>query len=201
MSFSQLSIPAPGASSVQARLSPLPRSEEFSPSSWYYVPLRGPRDDGWWDLVFADLTLAEGTYEYEFLVSRGGRTIVATDPYAEELTRLSGYRAVLHLASGATIRPPFSWSDELNPEKPLRGNNELVIYELPLRWVDSGDGYARQVGLGTFDKAIFEHLDTAIANLKVNCIELLPVQDSMDTLNWGYGTRFFFAPDYLRARL
>jgi 1,4-alpha-glucan branching enzyme len=28
------------------------------------------------------------------------------------------------------------------------------------------------------------------------CIELLPVQDSPDTLNWGYGTRFFFAPDF-----
>jgi 1,4-alpha-glucan branching enzyme len=62
--------------------------------------------------------------------------------------------------------------------------------------VDAGeDGLSRQVGLGTFDKAIFELLDKAIVPLGVNCIELLPVQDSPDTLNWGYGTRFFFAPD------
>ncbi|PYR88342.1 MAG: hypothetical protein DMF84_28520, partial [Acidobacteria bacterium] len=67
---------------------------------------------------------------------------------------------------------------------------------LPMRWIDAGeDGLNRQVGLGTFDKAIFERLDQTIVPLGVNCIELLPVQDSPDTLNWGYGTRFFFAPD------
>jgi 1,4-alpha-glucan branching enzyme len=49
-------------------------------------------------------------------------------------------------------------------------------------------------GLGTFDKVIFEHLND-LAGLGVNCIELLPIADSPQTLNWGYGTRFFFAPD------
>src|SRR5215208_1262201 len=39
------------------------------------------------------------------------------------------------------------------------------------------------------------HLDR-LADLGVNAIELMPVQDSPDTLNWGYGTRFFFAPDF-----
>jgi 1,4-alpha-glucan branching enzyme len=41
---------------------------------------------------------------------------------------------------------------------------------------------------------VFAHLDRLQA-LGINAIELLPVQDSADTLNWGYGTRFFFAPD------
>jgi 1,4-alpha-glucan branching enzyme len=76
----------------------------------------------------------------------------------------------------------------------------MVIYELPMRWVDAGeDGQSRQVGLGTFEKALFERLWDAASSIRalgVNCIELLPVQDSPDTLNWGYGTRFFFAPDY-----
>ena len=49
--------------------------------------------------------------------------------------------------------------------------------------------------LGTFDKVIFEHLDD-LAGMGINCIELLPIEDSPQTLNWGYGTRFFFAPDY-----
>jgi 1,4-alpha-glucan branching enzyme len=48
--------------------------------------------------------------------------------------------------------------------------------------------------LGTFDKAIFERFEY-FKDLGVNAIELLPIQDSPDTLNWGYGTRFFFAPD------
>ena len=51
------------------------------------------------------------------------------------------------------------------------------------------------VELGTFDKVIFEHLDD-LAGMGINCIELLPIEDSPQTLNWGYGTRFFFAPDY-----
>lgn len=42
---------------------------------------------------------------------------------------------------------------------------------------------------------MFEHLDDLSA-MGVNCMELLPTEDSPQTLNWGYGTRFFFAPDY-----
>ncbi len=51
------------------------------------------------------------------------------------------------------------------------------------------------VELGTIDKVLFEHLDDLVA-MGINCIELLPIEDSPQTLNWGYGTRFFFAPDY-----
>jgi 1,4-alpha-glucan branching enzyme len=51
------------------------------------------------------------------------------------------------------------------------------------------------VDLGTFDETIYEHLDNLRA-LNINCIELLPIQDTSQTLNWGYGTRFYFAPDY-----
>src|SRR5260370_1204088 len=51
------------------------------------------------------------------------------------------------------------------------------------------------VELGTFDKVIFEHLND-LAAIGVNCIELLPIEASPQTLNWGDGTRFFFAPDY-----
>ena len=123
-------------------------------------------------------------------------SITAPDPYAEEITRFSGYRGIFHIRGGHRVRLPFSWANELPPEG-LPQNNRLVIYELPMRWVDAGeDGLNRQVGLGTFDKAIFELLDQTIVPLGVNAIELLPVQDSPDTLNWGYGTRFFFAPDY-----
>jgi pullulanase/glycogen debranching enzyme len=50
-------------------------------------------------------------------------------------------------------------------------------------------------GTRHFDRIIFEHLDH-LAGIGINCIALLPIADSPQTLNWGYGTRFFFAPDY-----
>lgn len=63
---------------------------------------------------------------------------------------------------------------------------------MPMRWMKGET--ERQVGLGTFEEVVFAHLDR-LASDGINCIELLPIQDSPDTLNWGYGTRFFFAPD------
>ena len=63
-----------------------------------------------------------------------------------------------------------------------------------MRWMESAPEKTRQVGLGTFEKAVFAHLDK-LQELGINAVELLPAQDSADTLNWGYGTRFFFAPD------
>ena len=192
-SLSVLRIPALAASQVQMRLSRLPREGSFPPA-WQIVPLND-NHDGWWEIDLRNVGLGDGAYEYEFVVNRNGGWFTAADPYAEEITRLSGYRGVFHIRGGARHRPYFSWDDELSGGS-LPNNNEMVIYELPMRWVDAGsDGYSRQVGLGTFDKAIFERLEKSIHPLGVNCIELLPVQDSPDTLNWGYGTRFFFAPD------
>jgi len=192
--LSVLRIPVPGADSVKLRLSPLPRQGGFPPA-WIEAALADTQD-GWWQVDVSQVSLPDGAYEYEFVVRRGNQWMTVADPYAEEITRFSGYRGVLHMRGGRRVRPDFSWENEL-PQNGLPNNNQLVIYELPMRWVDAGgDVAARQVGLGTFDKAIFETLEQAILPLGVNCIELLPVQDSPDTLNWGYGTRFFFAPDF-----
>jgi 1,4-alpha-glucan branching enzyme len=193
--LSVLRIPVPAAQSVQLRLSPLPRVDDFNPNGWRHVPLSNP-GSGWWEIDVSGLGLSDGRYEYEFVVQFPGQSSrTVPDPYAEQITRLSGYRAVLDIQGGQRVRLPFSWENEL-PSGGLPNNNEIVIYELPMRWVDAGEeGYARQVGLGTFDKARFQHLEDHFRPLGINCIELLPVQDSPDTLNWGYGTRFFFAPD------
>ncbi len=66
---------------------------------------------------------------------------------------------------------------------------------MPIKWMSSDTTENALVELGTFDKVIFEHLDDLVA-MGINCIELLPIEDTPQTLNWGYGTRFFFAPDY-----
>ncbi|MBI3466604.1 MAG: hypothetical protein HY000_26625 [Planctomycetes bacterium] len=190
---SLIRIPVLDAQAVQIHLSPAPRQGSFPPG-WRVDDLLST-GDGWWQIDLASLALSDGAYEYEFVVERNGHFERVADPYAEEITRFSGYRGVLHMRQGARVRPQFSWDHEL--PRGLPNNNELVIYELPMRWVDPGDdGYNRQIGLGTFDRATFEWLQQRLVPSGVNCIELLPVQDSADTLNWGYGTRFFFAPDF-----
>ena len=101
---------------------------------------------------------------------------------------------MFHIKNGKRWRLPFSWADEFTPGTPLPNNHEMVIYEMPMRWMENAPEDIRQVALGTFEKVVFTRLDQ-LAELGINCIELLPVQDSADTLNWGYGSRFFFAPD------
>lgn len=189
-----LRIPVENARTVAVRFSPLPRAGEFRPDKW---PTHRLAADG--DLYSLDvpkLKLADGAYEYEFVIERqDGTRLVLPDPYAEEITRFGGYRGVFHIHQGRRVRPAFDWSNELPRGVDLPQHNEMVIYELPMRWVDTpSDAGRRHVGLGTFDKALHERLDYLV-ELGINAIELLPVQDSPDTLNWGYGTRFFFAPD------
>jgi len=194
-----LRIPVDGASGVWLRYSPLPRSRFFDPGTWPQTQLTDA-GGGWFQVDLASLHLADGAYEYEFVIARPepgnpGKTITAPDPFAWELTRYGGNRGIFQIANGTRIPPPFDWSGEPDLSG-LPGNHQMVIYELPMRWVDAPEeGYARQVGLGTFDKATYEHLQYW-QDLGINAIELTPVQDSPDTLNWGYGTRFFLAPDF-----
>jgi 1,4-alpha-glucan branching enzyme len=183
-------IPAPDAQTVEIRIASLQDRDRFG-ERWSYAPL-ARTENGFWEIDAAALGLPDGCYEYEFVID-GERSRPVADPYAREITRFGGYRGLLRIANGIAGMPPFDWSDDLPQGMQLPENNRIVIYEMPLRWME-GD-MARQVGLGTFDKAIFAHLDR-LAATGINCIELLPVQDSPDTLNWGYGTRFFFAPDF-----
>ena len=196
-----LRIPVAGSPRrVYMRYAPQPRQGgAFQPAAWQQADLQpdqDPASPGWYRLDLATLSLPDGQYEYEFVIA-GDTELVAADPFAEAITRFGGYRGVFYILNGQRFRPPFSWDGEIPATVRLPGNNEMVIYELPMRWIDPGeDGFAREGGLGTFDKAVFELLQDHIGGLGVNAIELLPIQDSPDTLNWGYGTRFFRAPDF-----
>lgn len=182
-------IPAPDAIRVEVRVADLADRDRFG-QAWRYADLV-PGGEGFWQWDVEALGLADGTYEYEFVLD-GDRARPVADPYATQLTRFGGYRAVLEVRDGTPWHAPFDWGDEVPAGVTLPDNNRIVVYEMPMRWME-GELF-RQVGLGTFEKAAFMHLDR-LADMGINCIELLPVQDSPDTLNWGYGTRFFFAPD------
>ncbi len=188
-----LRVPGPGLTGLAIRFSPLAARDRFDPISWPQVALtQSAAFPGWWEFDLDLLSLADGDYEYEFVIAGG---LVAADPYAEAITRFGGYRGIFTIAGGIRIRKTFDWSDEFAGGAVLPQNNQIVIYEMPVKWMSSDPSENPLVELGTFDKAIFEHLDDLIAS-GVNCIELLPIQDTPQTLNWGYGTRFFFAPDY-----
>ncbi len=191
-------IPVENAQSVEMRFALLCARDCFDPLNWVSIPMRMSGEDShFFELDLETQTLADGSYEYEFVINGNIHKPVA-DPYAEEITRFGGYRGVFHIKNGKRWQQPFSWDDELPENINLANNNEIIIYEMPLRWMSSPAGETaklRQIGLGTFDKVIFERLNE-LAELGINAIELLPTQDSADTLNWGYGTRFFFTTDF-----
>src|SRR5215469_2704213 len=188
-----LRIPGPALAGVVIRFALLSERDDFAPAAWPQHPLApSAAFPGWWEFDLDALGLSDGCYEYEFVVNG----VAVPDPYADVITRFGGYRGLFTVAAGKRIARPFDWGNEFPAGVVLPQNNKIVIYEMPIKWMssDPGEG-APLVELGTFDKVILEHLDD-LAAAGLNCIELLPVQDSPQTLNWGYGTRFFFSPDY-----
>jgi hypothetical protein len=189
-----LRIPGPGLNALAIRFAPLSDRDRFSPSSWTpHALTQSVTFPGWWEIDLDLLGLIDGDYEYEFVVN-GATT--APDPYADRITRFGGYRGIFAIANGKRVPKSFRWDGEIPAGINLPQNNQIVIYEMPIKWMSSDPREnAPLVELGTLDKVIFEHLND-LASMGVNCIELLPIEDSPQTLNWGYGTRFFFAPDY-----
>ena len=170
--------------------------DKFAPAGWRVQALgsAGPANPGWWEIDVDALGLADGAYEYEFVLD-GHTDRPVSDPFADEITRFGGYRGVFRISVGQRVGPAFRWDDEFTPGKPLPPDNAIVIYEMPVKWMSSDPGENPLVELGTLERVIFEQLDR-LAGLGINCIELLPIEDTSQTLDWGYGTRFFFAPDY-----
>ena len=187
-------IPYSGTDPLLLRFAPLSERDEFG-KVWQFAPMPVDPDDGvFLSIDLSTLGIPDGVYEYD-IVPKSTPDNPFNDPYARDLVKFAGYRGKFRIKSGHRIsEEPFAWDDEMAEGGTLPNNNQMVIYEMPVRWMAvAGDD--REVGLGTFEKTTFEHLDNLKA-LGINAIELLPSQDSADTLNWGYGTRFFLAPDY-----
>ena len=192
--YGLLRIPAPAVTSLAIRFSSLANRDIFSPPAWPTFPMTNSATyPGWWEFDIDAQHLADGAYEYEF-VQDGDSDKVRNDPYADEITRFGYYRGVFHIAGGVRVQPNFRWDTTVEAGAALPQNDKVVIYEMPLKWMKSASDNPL-VDVGTFDEIIFEHLDQLQA-AGINCIELLPIEDTSQTLDWGYGTRFYFAPDY-----
>jgi 1,4-alpha-glucan branching enzyme len=178
---------------VDVRFALVDDRDSFDPPGWRHEQLSPAAAAGHFEINVDGLGLGNGVYEYEFVID-GDEDAPVADPFAEEITRFGGYRGLFRIAGGAG-QAFISWADEFPDGVRLPQNNELVICEIPMRWMTGrSDELDRQVGLGTFERYLFERLDE-LASSHINAIELLPPMDASASLNWGYGSRFFFAPD------
>lgn len=135
-----------------------------------------------WDVTL-DLTAnadgnfgREGTYVYRFQLLRG--THVVTTWFADPFGRAAGRGALSTVVVDSTAQP-FAWDDEafLVPEV-----DDLVVYELHV-------GEFNQTFAG-----VAAQLDY-LRGLGVNALELMPVTNVKEEVEWGYTPLSYFAPD------
>jgi 1,4-alpha-glucan branching enzyme len=139
-----------------------------------------PEGNGNWS---ADIDSAAVGSQYKFVLtpSGGGALLWHIDPYARSITRAPGNILNCLVASEAE---PYNAPGYSTPNW-----NELVIYEMHIRtFVYDPAGIN---GTGTFTSAITK-LDY-LANLGINCIELLPIGEFMGDVSAGYNPAYIFA--------
>jgi len=82
------------------------------------------------------------------------------------------------------------WQNEFDPDRPLPTRlQDLVIYELHV------DG----LGVGRHERGLLEDaidLLDYLADLGVNCVELMPTSEFEGWSGWGYGTSHYLAVEY-----
>ena len=135
-----------------------------------------------WD-VTVDLTAnadgnfgQEGKYLYRFQLLRGNQAVTfwVSDPFARATGR--GTLSAFTINSAAA---PFAWTDGgfLVPEV-----DDMVVYELHVgEFNETFDGVVAQLPY--------------LQSLGVNVLELMPVSNVKEDVEWGYTPLGYFAPD------
>ncbi|MCK3685947.1 alpha-amylase family glycosyl hydrolase [Maribellus sp. YY47] len=148
------------------------------------------------DFFWLEIPNLEKGKEYIFQYFIDGEIKIA-DPYSEKISdpldkyipeanypnliaypdgKASGIATVIQ-----TGQEPYNWqvSDFEAPEK-----NKMVIYELLVRDFTTDQNY----------QAVIDKLDY-LEDLRVNVLELMPVNEFEGNDSWGYNPTFYFAPD------
>lgn len=151
-------------------------------NDWQPCPCK-KGDDGWWR---CQPTLPDGTHLYKFRVKSlsyfcRDQIVDIFDPYALSVTNDEHESSVITVKDGQRQFVNYQWKHD---EVPLAPNQNLIIYEMHI-----GD-FAGKSKCGTFRDAI-NKLDY-LADLGINCIELLPVKEFKGR-SWGYSLRSLFA--------
>ncbi|WP_462250647.1 alpha-amylase family glycosyl hydrolase [Ekhidna sp.] len=148
------------------------------------------------DVFWLELTGLTSGEEYRFQYLIDGELKIA-DPYSEkisssfddpEIIAEDRYPNLIPYPSNETSesvsviqtnKAEFAWDEFTRP-----ANEDLVIYELLVRDFTEERTY----------NAVTERLDY-LADLGINAIELMPVQEFEGNLSWGYNPAFMFAVD------
>lgn len=125
--------------------------------------------------------------------------------YVDKYTELDGTKSCSVVINPDTVTKHFQeavfpelefipqatfWQDEFKPDRPVpKRVEDLVIYELHLGAL----GYGKNRS-GNFQDAL--ELLPYLVELGVNAIELLPLSEFRDKVNWGYETSHYFALEY-----
>ncbi len=160
-------------------------------NDWQPTPMQKDERGHW----RATVPLADGTYEYKFLVKSlsyfmPGQTAAVFDPYATQITLDADENSLITLKDGQRVITTYQWQHD---DKPLPDNHELVIYELHVGDFSGGLGDEPREGKrkGRFIDVI-EKMDY-LADLGINAIELMPVKEFPGERSWGYNLRSLFA--------
>lgn len=155
---------------------------------WKPIPMTQGADGVW----RVDVPLKDGEYQYKFLVKSlsyfaEGQTLAVLDPYSTRVTRESDEKTILQIKNGKEVITSYQWKHD---DVLLPPNSQLIIYELHIQDFTGGAGDDHNPQKGTFKGAI-EKLDY-LAELGINAIELMPVQEFPGHSSWGYNPRILF---------
>lgn len=133
----------------------------------------------------ADITLdgsgghfgQDGTYLYRYRLQRHGTTVV--NSFADPFARTVGRGSLSSFQMGVNSSDTFTWSDSQFTVPDL---DDLIVYELQVaEFAGDFDGVVKQLDY--------------LAGLGVNCLELMPVTNVPEKVEWGYTPLGYFAPD------
>ncbi len=151
------------------------------------VPLALATNGVWW----VSFPLKDGIYHYRFEIVRqeGEEPVLLPDPtgicfYDETLNY-----SIIEIVQGQPVYFDYRWQ-YIDTELPP--NEQIVLYEMHV-----GDFYSTADdpdGVGNFDRVI-EKLDY-LAELGVNTLELMPVNQSATEDNWGYSQHSLYSVEY-----
>jgi 1,4-alpha-glucan branching enzyme len=156
---------------------------------WEEIPLTKDAQ-GYWRI---NIELPDGDYSYRFRVQtkswfyEKNQWVTITDPKATRVDDKTG-NGILRVRNGKVSVDEYQWKHD---DHPLPPNNELVIYELHV--ADFSGGEADVWQRGKF-RDVIDKLDY-LADLGVNCLELLPVKEYPGNYAWGYTPQYLFAPE------
>lgn len=127
--------------------------------------------NGWWSVDYRNVTAGS---QYKFYLNYNNQSFWRNDPWARRLTNSTGNSIVYD-------QNTYQWQTQNFQTPPW---NKMVVYELHIGAFNDTPGG----GPGTFAtaEAKLDHL----ADLGINVIELLPVNEFPTDFSWGYNPSY-----------